>query len=512
MLFITALKTRVKLLFIVLFGLSLNACTLIGPDFEKPELGLDEQWLADYRETFKSGDATKWWEVFNDPVLNQLINLAHQQNLDLQTVAIRILEARAQLGIARGSLFPQSQTLETGLAFHKLSERSPNFDPSFDDPDFVAFDMGFDALWELDVWGRFRRGIESANAKLAVSAAEYDDMLVSLTAEVAVSYVQICAFKQRLQVALENAQIQKDSVRITEVRVREGISTELDMQQARALLHSTLALITRLQTGLRHAKNGLAVLLGRFPGQIDRFLDDQMTIPQASKAIVLDIPVNMLRRRPDVRKAEYNAAAQSALIGVAKADLLPRFTLRGALGLNSSSSGAIDIFDVFDMKSLAATIGPTVSWPILNYGRLKNNVRVQDARFEQAFMQYRQTVLTAVREVEDAMIAFVNSGRRVEHLQRGVQASGRSVDLALAQYRSGLEDYTRVLDSQQFLVQQQDALISGQGDYVKNIIAVYKALGGGWEIRENQNIFPQKALQRMQQRVDWEDFVNDEGS
>ncbi len=476
---------------------------MIGPDFKRPEIELKKEWSTD-EGTVKRGDYRYWWKVFNDSVLNQLVETAYRQNLEIQTAAIRILEARAHLGIARGSLFPQTQNFGTALTYNKLSERSPNFDDSFDDSHFTNFQMGFDAIWELDVWGRFRRSIESANAKLALSQADYDDMLVSLTAEVAFSYVQICTFQQRLRVARSNEEIQKESLHITTVRMNEGISTELDMQQAKALLHSTQALISTLEIGLQQSKNALSVLLGKFPGEIEAILTNAHYIPVVKEQIVLGIPADLLRRRPDIRKAEFKAAAQSALIGVAIADLLPRFTLRGALGLNSSNTGALDIFDIFDMKSLAATVGPTVSWPILNYGRLKNNVRVQDARFEQSLINYRHTVLRAVQEVEDAMIAFVKTKSQVDNLQQSVQASNRSVNLALIQYRDGIEDYTRVLNSQQFLVRQQDLLIKSQGNYAKNIIAVYKALGGGWEIRENKQIIPEDVMHKMQKRTDWE--------
>ncbi len=487
--------------------LLLSACSLIGPDFKRPELELQQSWLKQNREELQPGDHQYWWKSFNDPTLNQLVALAYQQNLNLQMAALRILEARAQRGIARGSLFPQGQQFSTGFAFNRLSENSANFETGSDDPDFLSLDMGFDALWEIDLWGRFRRGVESADAKLAVSLTDFHDIQVSLSAEVAVSYIQIRSFQQRLKLAIENADIQQQSLHITSVRMKEGISTELDMQQAKALLFSTRSLIATLRTGLRQSKNALSTLLAKYPGEIDSLLDTEQPIPQLEKQPLLGIPADLLRRRPDVRRAEFQAAAQSALIGVAKADLLPRFTLRGALGLNASNTGAIDVFDIFDMKSLAATVGPTVSWPILNYGRLKNNVRVQDARLEQRLLDYRNTVLKAVREVEDAIIAYQQSQKQVEHILISVAASKRAVELSLLQYRDGIEDYTRVLNSQQFLVQMQDQLISNRGSNAKHLIALYKALGGGWEISDQAPVIPASSMERMQQRTDWGDYL-----
>ncbi len=487
--------------------LLLSACSLIGPDFKRPELELQQSWLKQNREELQPGDHQYWWKSFNDPTLNQLVALAYQQNLNLQMAALRILEARAQRGIARGSLFPQGQQFSTGFAFNRLSENSANFETGSDDPDFLSLDMGFDALWEIDLWGRFRRGVESADAKLAVSLTDFHDIQVSLSAEVAVSYIQIRSFQQRLKLAIENADIQQQSLHITSVRMKEGISTELDMQQAKALLFSTRSLIATLRTGLRQSKNALSTLLAKYPGEIDSLLDTEQPIPQLEKQPLLGIPADLLRRRPDVRRAEFQAAAQSALIGVAKADLLPRFTLRGALGLNASNTGAIDVFDIFDMKSLAATVGPTVSWPVLNYGRLKNNVRVQDARLEQRLLDYRNTVLKAVREVEDAIIAYQQSQKQVEHILISVAASKRAVELSLLQYRDGIEDYTRVLNSQQFLVQMQDQLISNRGSNAKHLIALYKALGGGWEISDQAPVIPASSMERMQQRTDWGDYL-----
>jgi NodT family efflux transporter outer membrane factor (OMF) lipoprotein len=486
----------------------LSACMEVGPDFHKPEAKVPATWLDSKKPGPKSADSRNWWKSFQDPVLDRLVERAYRQNLDVQIAAVRILEARAQLGIARGSLFPQRQQFTADLFYDQLSERSPYFQ-STADYSFASFQTGFDALWEIDIWGRFRRGIESAGAQLTASALEYDDVLVTLTAEVAAAYVQIRTFQQRLVLARGNADLQEKSFRIAESQYRNGISTELDMQQAKALQRATRAEIASLEVGLRQSKNALSQLLGMPPSHLENELGEGSEIPAAASDIAAGIPADMLRRRPDVRREEFKAAAQSAQVGVAEAELLPKFSLYGSIGLASGSVGSVDAFDVFSPHALAAKFGPTVTWPILQYGRLKNNVRVQDARFQQLLIGYQSAVLRALREVEDAMIAFRKAGERVDSLREGVDASQRAAELALTQYRDGLEDYTRVLNSQLFLVQQQDKLTASRGDVARNLIAMYKALGGGWEIREGRDIVPADIKKTMKERTDWSDLLDE---
>jgi len=486
--------------------LLVSGCSTLGPDFKRPEANVSDDWVSDENSTLnkESTDFKEWWTAFNDPILNGLISTAYQQNLNLQIAAVRILEARAQLGIATGNQYPQSQSIGGGFTHNKLSKNSPNFNP-LADTSFESYQLGFDAAWELDLWGRFGRGVESADANFLASLASYDDILVSLTAEVAVSYVQIRTFEERLTLAKQNEAIQQRSLRITEVRFDNGATTELDVTQARALVHNTRALIFSLEVGLRQSKNGLSILLGIPPSDLSNILGDPSKIPDAPEAVAVGVPTEMLRRRPDVRRAELQAASQSALIGVAQAELYPKFTLLGSFGLASSNTGTSDSGDLFSGDSQTATIGPIFSWPILNYGRLKNNIRVQDARYQQAIINYQNTVLFAAREVEDAMISFLKARQQSAELQASVEASNRSVEISLIQYRDGVTDYTRVLNSQEFLVQQQDSYTAIRGDVARNLIAMYKALGGGWEIRQGQgqDLVPPAIREEMMQRTDW---------
>ncbi|WP_150047631.1 MULTISPECIES: efflux transporter outer membrane subunit [Methylomonas] len=483
----------------------LPACAKLGPDFEPPIAEVSQNWLDGNHPALKRGEFRNWWQLFQDPVLDGLIETAYGQNLDLRAAAIRILESRAKLGIAKGQLFPQKQELNLGLFHNQHSGNEPNF-TTFDRY-YTSFGFGLDALWEVDLWGKFRRGIESSEAMLAVSELDYDDILVSLTAEVAARYTQIRTFEQRLRLAQNNVDLQQGSLRIAEAQYRNGIATELDVQQAKSLLHATKSLLTSLHSGLRQAQNALAVLLGLPPDRLSERLNAPGEIPRAPAEVVVGIPADMVRRRPDIRREEMRAAAQSAMIGVTKADLFPRLSLQGSIGALAGSTQGVDAFDVLGSQAMAAKIGPTITWPILQYGRLKNNVRVQDAKFQEQLAKYRQTVLTALQEAEDAMVGYLKSSEQIGDLSASVDASQRAVTIALSQYQEGIEDYIKVLNAQQFLVQQQDKLTHAQGDVAGYLIALYKALGGGWEIREGRPVLPGELLEQMAQRSDWGELL-----
>jgi len=504
------LLTNRRFAFVIVLGMLTSACTSVGPDFESPEVDVSDQWLEEDANIDSQAEdiQAKWWTVFNDPILNELVDTAYRQNLDLHIAATRIIEARAQLGIAVGSLYPQNQRLIGGVTSNRLSKNALNGLP-VTNTSFTSSGLGFDAAWELDIWGRLARGVESADNTLLASVANYDDVLVSLTAEVAAAYVQIRTFEERIDLSIQNEAIQKRSLTITEVRFNNGATTELDVTQARALLHSTRALTHSLRTGLRQSKNALSNLLGLRPGDLANMITETGVIPEAPNEVAIGIPIEMIRRRPDIRQAEMQAAAQSALIGVAQGELYPKFGLLGSFGLASNSNGNNNSGDLFSSDSIVATAGPVFSWSILNYGRIKNDVRVQDARYQQTIIRYQNSVLLAAQEVEDAMVAFLNAQQQSSELAVSVKSSSRSVDLSLIQYRDGVTDYTRVLNSQEFLVRQQDNYTAVRGDIALSLISMYKALGGGWEIREGQNFIPLDMREQMEQRTDWGGLLNE---
>ena len=506
--------SKISLTGLISLALLVSGCIKVGPDFVKPVAPVAEEWIEkDLKIKSEPADHSNWWTVFNDPVLNSLVETAYQQNLPLRIAGLRIMEARAQLGIAVGSLYPQLQQGSGAIDANQISDNAPNAAAA--NKFFYDFQAGFDAAWELDFWGRFRRGVESADASLTASIADYDDVLVSLVSEVAATYVQIRTFEERLKVARDNVRIQEDSLRIAEVRFRAGAVTELDVTQAKALLRDTQSAIPVLQTGLRQAQNALSVLLGMPPRDLQDLLGGPRPIPAAPMEITVGIPAELLRRRPDIRRAELDAAAQSAQIGVARADLFPAFSLSGSFGLESSAKGGrlsnrANFSDLFESNSFTYFLGPSFQWPILNYGRLKDNVRVQDARFQELVVNYQDTVLRAAQEVEDAIVAFLRTQEQARFLSESVESAKRSVELSLIQYREGASDYQRVLDSQGFLDQQQDRLTVSLGDVPTNLIAVYKALGGGWQIRKGKDFVPEEIKKEMKSRTDWGDLLRRE--
>ncbi len=341
----------------------------------------------------------------------QLIEEASRQNLTLQIAGLRILEARAQLGIATGNLYPQQQQFGASAAAQGASKNAANTISG--DLDYKDLNTGFTAGWELDFWGKFRRGIEAADAQYLAAIASHEDVMTTLFAEVARSYLLIRILEERIRIAEESAAIQKRSLEIAENRFEGGLVTELDVQQARSLLANTMAAIPGYQADYRKTQNALSVLLGTPPRDLtDRLQTAATEIPKPPAEVAVGVPADLLRRRPDVRRAELQAAAQSALVGVAKADLYPHFTLIGSIGLQSSNSpltreGGSDLSDLFSSDSFTYFTGPSLTWDLLNYGRIKNQVRVQDARLQQLVVNYQRTVLNAAREAEDAMADFI---------------------------------------------------------------------------------------------------------
>ena len=499
---------------VVLFALAflVSGC-MVGPDFVKPEAQVEEGWLQqqhDSRIKSEPADFSEWWTVFNDPILDNLIEIASRQNLDLQNAGLRILEARAQLGIAIGSQYPQTQQIGGEANANQLSKNAPN--TATLDKFYYNYQLGFDAAWEFDFWGRFRRGVESANASLYTTLANYDDILVSLIAEVARTYLDIRTFEQRVVVTRKNVKLQEKSLDISAARFEVGETSQLDVTQAKALLRQTQATIPPLEASLRQAKNALAILLGILPTKVQDILGPPKPIPTAPIEVAVGIPVELLRRRPDIRLAEFQAAAQSAQIGIAKADLYPSFSLTGSIGLQSTDKGGVlannaNFSDLFTSGGIAYFIGPSIQWPIFNYGRLKNNVRVQDARFQQLVVNYQNTVLRAFQDVEDATVGFLTTQEQSAFLSDSVEQYKLSAELSLLQYREGLTGYQRVIDAQRNLAQQEDFLASATGSVGINLIALYKALGGGWELRQGKDFIPEKTKEEMRQRTNWGDLL-----
>ncbi len=485
----------------------------VGPNFARPKAAVAPTWLDadDWRVKTGPAEYKNWWNAFNDPVLDRLIDRAYQGNLSLRIAGVRVLEARAQLGIAIGRLYPQSQQVSGSLLDVGTSERSPLGALLGSSPlprvnnlfDYWQDQVGVSASWEIDFWGKFRRAIESADASLAATVADYDSALVSLTADVTNSYIAIRTLEKRLGIARQNVETQKENLKIAEDRFQYGMASRVDLEQAKTLLNNTLASIPAFETQLRQAKNALSLLLGVLPSDLTDVLEGSSGIPVSPPEIVVGIPNELLRRRPDVRSAEYQAAVQSAQIGVAKADLYPSFSLTGMFGFLSTNVNDFKLSNMFDWSSRTFQYGPSVQWNIFNYGRITNNVRVQDARLEQLLIAYQNTVLKAHKEVEDALIAFLKAQERAEFLARSAAAAKTTLGLAIEQYREGLRDYTAVLIAQQSLLNEQDNLANTLGNLSTDLVAVYRGLGGGWEIREGREFVPPQVTDEMAKRTNW---------
>ncbi len=452
----------------------------VGPNYEKPPAPVEKNWIDgdDIRQKGEDDDLSAWWKVFKDPTLDSLICQAYHQNLTLREASFRILQARAQLGIAVGNLFPQTQNMAGSYTRNAISLENANGSVFFAGKRwYQQLGYNFNLSWELDFWGRIRRAIEADEATLDASVEDYDDVLVTLLGDVATNYIQIRTFEQRIEYAKTNVEIQTETLKIVEGGVKAKILNELDLDQARSTLEQTQAQIPELEIALRLANNQLCILLGIPPEDLHAKLGTG-AIPTAPLEVGIGIPAELLRRRPDIRRAERQAAAQSALIGVSEAEFYPHISLNGTMGWSSQY-----IKNLFKEEAVAGNLGPAFTWNILNYGRILNGVRVQDARFQELVAAYQQQVLDAQREVENGLVTFAKAQVRTKYQSQSVINAEKAVKIALAQYTAGVIDLTRVTLLEQTLVQQQDTLAQAQGEIALGLVQAYEALGGGWQIR-----------------------------
>ncbi len=496
-------RPRFEIIVLVPALLAFSGC-MIGPDFVRPKTTVSPNWLDAGDQRVKTGPSEyrNWWTAFNDPALDRLIERAYRGNLSLRSAGVRVLQARAQLGIAIGDFFPQTQQGIGSVQYIRTSDRGA-IAAGFGGIDYWQSQLGLQASWELDFWGKFRRTIQSADASLLSSLADYDNTLVTLTADVANSYITIRTAEERIRIARENVGTQEESLKIAEARFKYGTVTQLDVEQARTSLLNTKATIPPLETQLRQARDALSVLLGMPPSDLSDLLGGSSAIPVSPPQIIVGIPTDLLRRRPDIRSAELQAAAQSAQIGVAKADLFPAFSLTGNFVFLSTNLGSFSLSDMFRWGSRSVQVGPTVQWNIFNYGQITNNVRVQDAKLQALLLTYQNAVLSAQQNVEDNLAAFLRAQDRAQFLAQSVTSAQTAVTLAIRQYREGVTDFTTVLTAQQALLNQQDSLASTLGTISTSLVGVYRALGGGWEIREGQDLVPPEIRAEMEKRTNW---------
>ncbi len=457
----------------------LSSC-MLGPDFQRPEAKISSsQWLGQVStvsetEVTAEQDLAQWWTIFNDPMLTSLIERSMQANLDLQMAEIRIRQARAVMGIAGADLGP---AIDTAASYRR--SQTPGSGNNTEATTTNLYKMGFDAGWEIDLFGGLRRGVEATGADLEAAVEDRRDLLVSLSAEVAGNYLNLRSLQQRLTIARQNLTAQEHSVDLTRQLFSTGFVGKLDVVQAEALAATTAGQIPLLEAQIRQTIYGLSLLQGGEPSTLLAELTSNSSLPVALATVPLGLPSDLLLRRPDVRRAEAKIHAATARIGIAKADLFPKFTITGSLGLQNNTFNS-----TFNQTSSFWSLGPALNWPLFDMGRRRANLELQKALQEEQLLAYEQTVLSALMEVENALIASTKEEEHRQALTLAVTADRTAVDLATALYRAGENDFLSVLDAQRSLYVAEDTLAQSNRIVSTNLVALFKALGGGWQTVE----------------------------
>ncbi len=449
------------------------ACSPVGPDYVPPQAKAPALWHSNMQRGLSPdrpspAQLARWWEVLKDPTLSGLIAKAVEGNLSLKQARARVRQARALRGVSRAGLFPRLDATGQAQSNHASDNAASK-------PPYRLYHAGFDAGWELDVFGGVRRRVEAAQADLEAARADLKDVLVSLAAEVALNYVEVRTYQNRLVVARANLVSQENTYGFIRSRHLAGLTTKLALEQARYNLERTRALIPALSIGLEASMNRLAVLLGKAPGAVHARLRQVRPLPVPPLSVAVGVPAEALRRRPDLRRAERRLAAQVARVGVATADLYPRFRLAGSIGLEAVQAG-----DLMRSSSLFASFLPSVSWNLFDAGAVRRNIEAQSAVAEQYLYAYQATVLSALEEVENALTGYALEQAHRENLRQAVDAAKEAEGLSQDLYKAGLVNFDSVLDAQRSLLEFQDQLAISRGAVVGRLISVYKALGGGW--------------------------------
>ncbi|HYY25265.1 MAG TPA: efflux transporter outer membrane subunit [Candidatus Udaeobacter sp.] len=466
-------------------ALSAGGCS-VGPNYKKPEVKFASEW-AEAKQSGVDGrpaELTRWWTSFNDPLLNSLVERAVRSNLDLRQAEARIREARAVRALTAAGEWP-TVDVATSYTRNRSSENafaispqtggaSPGLSGKLDQNFYKA---GFDASWEIDVFGGVRRSVEAADATIEATVEDRRAALVTLLGDVARNYIDLRGFQHRIEVAQANLKAQQETLDLTRVRFQAGLASDLEVAQAEGQLNTTAAQIPTLESLLKQSAHRLDVLLGSQPGALADELSPTAPIPALPPEVLVGLPSELLRRRPDIRSAERQLAAATAQVGAATADLFPKFSLTGAAGLQSISAG-----DWFTGRSRFWSIGPTVRWPIFDAGRIRANIEVRNAQQEQALTQYEKTILTAFEDVENSLVSYSREQARYRSLSQAVAANRRAVEMSNELYTRGLVDFLNVLENQRALYASENDLAQSEAAMASNLVSLYKALGGGWDI------------------------------
>lgn len=489
----------IKCLFVVA-GLLLTGC-MVGPDYHEPCKPIMEEWKIDddcvSEEPFEN---CEWWEVFHDDVLTQLICEGYAGNLSLQSTGVKVLQARAQLAQSVGQLYPQQQEMIGNLTYYRMGgSQFQSLLPTY----FATDALGFTANWELDFWGKYRRAIQSNDAVFLASIAAYDNALVTLTSDIASVYIKIRTIEEQIKITKANIKVQMMGLEIAQARYDAGEVSLVDVEQALAELSETQAKLPQYYSELQKQKDALCLLLGTVPNQLDCLLDCQHGIPEAPICVAVGIPIETIARRPDIRQSRFEAIAQSELIGATKANLFPALSLTGTFAFAANNINQSSLGNLFDWANRTYTAGPGLNWPILNYGQITNSVRVQDAVFQEALLNYVNAVLKAQQEVQDSITAFIEAKIAVQYLTEANRAATKTLQLALIRYREGESDFTPVLNAEQQQLRIQSSLTTAQGDVPQALVTLFRSLGGGWEISIGDDVIPDHIKCEMLKRTDW---------
>ncbi len=454
--------------------MGIAGCVSVGPDYRPPAPETPEKWMTAVGAPDEA--PVSWWTIFNDAALNELIDGMRINNRSLAAAVARMESYAALMGMAHADYFPSLAAgagADRNLVTERLEVRNPARQELPGNP-YWQYQGGFTMGWELDVWGRVRRGVEAARGQAEASLEDVRNLEVMLLAQVAGEYIRLRTLQQRLTYAEQNIKLQADTLGVVQDRFKAGLTGELDVRQAEMNLAATTSQVPLLKSELTGALNALCVLTGRLPGSLEH-LRAAGLVPAAS-VLPGVLPAELLRRRPDIRSAERALAAQTAKIGMAKADFFPKLALNGTFSLVADNGG-----DFFSSAAQQYSFGPSLSWAVFTAGKVRSRVRAEEAATRAALAAYEQAVLAAYQDCEDSLVAFANERSRLSSLRAAVEAANKSVELVLELYRSGLVNFQNVLDAQRQLSQYQDAMAQSMGQSAKTLVMVYKAFGGGWD-------------------------------
>lgn len=474
---------------------------MVGPNYKEPRTIAAPNWMLDnHSVNQKPFRDNYWWDVFKDPVLTALIHRGYHNNLSIQIAGVRVLQARAQLAQTTGQLYPQQQAAFGNYNYNRIGGSSlQDVLPT----NFLTALLGFTANWEIDFWGKYRRAIESNDASFLASVAAYDNSLVTLTADIATAYIRIRTYQSLIRVTKANIRIQQASLKIATARFKAGETSMLDVEQAKTALAQTEATLPGYFSKLQHQKDVLGLLLGTVPNEVNGLLGKSKGIPRAPVTLAIGIPRETLNRRPDIHQARLEAIAQSAAIGAIKANLYPAFSLSGTFAFAANNIAPSTMSQLFNWSNRTITAGPAFNWPLLNYGQITNSVRVQDAIFEQALLKYMNLVLQAQQEVQDNITSYIEGKKTEYYLRKANAAAVQSTRLSMIRYKEGEVDYTTVLYVEQQQLQVQTSLINAEGEIPLALVALYRSLGGGWQVEPGNDMVATQIKEDMASRTDW---------